>query len=162
MQPLGVARPQWVKYMANQYIFNIFQATLFSTLNTIMMTSSNGNIFRVTGPLWGEYTGHQRIPLTKKQWRGALMFSLIRAWTKDWANNRKADDLRWHHANDVTIMIDPILAPYGLKCVIFLNALLVCKGGHLPTWFCNLSITNRNDSTFCLWAREGYKPVMPR
>ena len=22
-----------------------------------MMTSSNGNIFRVTGPLWGEFTG---------------------------------------------------------------------------------------------------------
>ena len=31
----------------------------------IMMTSSNGNIFRVTGPLCGEFTGHQWIPLTK-------------------------------------------------------------------------------------------------
>ena len=30
-----------------------------------MMTSSNGNIFRATGPLWGDSTGHQRIPLTK-------------------------------------------------------------------------------------------------
>ena len=30
-----------------------------------MMPSSNGNIFRVTGPLWGESTGHQWIPLTK-------------------------------------------------------------------------------------------------
>ena len=30
-----------------------------------MMTSSNGNIFRVTGPLWGESTGHRWIPLTK-------------------------------------------------------------------------------------------------
>ena len=30
-----------------------------------MMTSSNGNIFRVTGPLCGEYTGHRWIPLTK-------------------------------------------------------------------------------------------------
>ena len=27
-----------------------------------MMTSSNGNIFRVTGPLWGESTGHRRFP----------------------------------------------------------------------------------------------------
>ena len=27
-----------------------------------MMTSSNGNIFRVTGPLCGEFTGHRRIP----------------------------------------------------------------------------------------------------
>ena len=31
----------------------------------IMMTSSKGNMFRVTGPLWGESTGHRWIPLTK-------------------------------------------------------------------------------------------------
>ena len=30
-----------------------------------IMTSSNGNIFCVTGPLCGEFTGHQWIPLTK-------------------------------------------------------------------------------------------------
>ena len=30
-----------------------------------MMMSSNGNIFRVTGPLCGEFTIHQWIPLTK-------------------------------------------------------------------------------------------------
>ena len=30
-----------------------------------MMTSSNGNIFCVTGPLCGEFTGHQWILLTK-------------------------------------------------------------------------------------------------
>ena len=29
-----------------------------------MMTSSNGNIFRVTDPLWGESTGRRWIPLT--------------------------------------------------------------------------------------------------
>ena len=32
---------------------------------TFMMTSSNGNIFRVTGPLCGEPTGQRWIPLTK-------------------------------------------------------------------------------------------------
>ena len=30
-----------------------------------MMTSSNENIFRVTGPLCGEFTGQRLIPLTK-------------------------------------------------------------------------------------------------
>ena len=29
------------------------------------MTSSNGNIFRITGPSWGEFTGHRWIPLTE-------------------------------------------------------------------------------------------------
>ena len=31
----------------------------------VMMTSSNGNIFRVAGPLCGEFTGYRSIPLTK-------------------------------------------------------------------------------------------------
>ena len=34
-------------------------------IELIMMTPSNGNICRVTGPMWGEYTGHRWIPLTK-------------------------------------------------------------------------------------------------
>ena len=37
----------------------------YDYLNYIMMTSSNGNIFRVTGPLCGELTGDRWIPLTK-------------------------------------------------------------------------------------------------
>ena len=41
----------------------------------------------------------------KGQWRGALMFSLICAWTNDWANNRNAGDLRRYRARyDVTVM----------------------------------------------------------
>ena len=31
----------------------------------VMMTSSNGNIFHVTGPLCGKFTGHRWIPRTK-------------------------------------------------------------------------------------------------
>ena len=34
-------------------------------LSLYMMTSSNGDILCVTVPLWGEYTGHRWIPLTK-------------------------------------------------------------------------------------------------
>ena len=62
-----------------------------------MMTSSNGNIFRATGPLCGELTGHRWIPHTKGQWRRALRFSLICFWINDWVNNRKAGDLRRHN-----------------------------------------------------------------
>ena len=46
-----------------------------------MMTSSNGNISRLTGPLCGEFIGHRWIP-HKVQWRRALMFSLIFALHK--------------------------------------------------------------------------------
>ena len=41
-----------------------------------MMTSSNGNIFRVTGPLCGEFTGHRWIPRTKVSGVGLWCFLL--------------------------------------------------------------------------------------
>ena len=67
-----------------------------------LMTASNGNIFRVTGPLWGESTGHPH----KSQWSGALMFSLIYAWTSSWANSQDAGDLRRHRAHyDIIVII---------------------------------------------------------
>ena len=37
----------------------------FDNAHYHMMTSSNGNIFRVTGPLWVEPNGYWWIPLTK-------------------------------------------------------------------------------------------------
>ena len=41
----------------------------------------------------------------KGQWRGALIFSEISAWTNGRVNNRNAGDLRRHCANyDVTVM----------------------------------------------------------
>ena len=40
-----------------------FSCLLQTTLH--MMTSSNGNIFRVTGPLCGKFTCHRSIPFTK-------------------------------------------------------------------------------------------------
>ena len=80
------------------------------------MTSSSGNIFRVTGPLCvcgggggGGGGGIHRTPVNsphKGQWRGALMFSLICAWINGWVNNREAGDLGRHHARyDVTVII---------------------------------------------------------
>ena len=42
------------------------------------------------------------------QWRGALMFSLICAWTNGWAKHRDAGDMRRHRAYyDVTVMDRP-------------------------------------------------------
>ena len=41
----------------------------------------------------------------KGQWRGALIHSLICAWTNSWANTEDAGDLRSHRAHhDATIM----------------------------------------------------------
>ena len=60
-----------------------------------MMTSSNGNIFRVT-----VNSPH------KGQWRGGLMFSLICARINGWINNCEAGDLRRNRAHyDVSVMM---------------------------------------------------------
>ena len=52
--------------------------------------------------------GNHRSPVDsphKGQWRGALMFSLIGAWTNGWANNRDDGSLRCYRAHyDVTVM----------------------------------------------------------
>ena len=41
------------------------------------MTSSSGSIFHVTGPLWGEFTGHRWIPLTiPVTWSFDVIFDL--------------------------------------------------------------------------------------
>ena len=64
-----------------------------------MMTSSNGNIFRVTGPVWGEFTGHRWIPLKKASDMELWWFFFICAWTNSWVNNRDAGDLRHHRAH---------------------------------------------------------------
>ena len=72
----------------------------------LIIKPSNGNIFLITGPLWGESTRDRWIDsLHKGQWNGALMFSLICAWTKGRAINHGAGDLRRHRAHcDITVM----------------------------------------------------------
>ena len=70
-----------------------------------MMTSSNGNIFRVTGPLCGEFTGHLWIPLTKASDAELRCFLCSSPWINGWLNNREAGDLRRHRAHyDVIVM----------------------------------------------------------
>ena len=81
--------------------------SLFLTKPSTMMTSSNGNIFRVTGPLCGEFTGPRWIPTQRpvtqsfdvyfdlrknkrlgKQswgwWFGTLSWSLLRHRNDQW------------------------------------------------------------------------------
>ena len=64
----------------------------------IMMTSSNGNIFRVTGHFCGEFTGHRWIPRTKA--------SYAELWCE-------AGDLRRHRAHyDATVMYSEIFTHF--------------------------------------------------
>ena len=69
------------------------------------MTSWNGNMSRVTGPLCGEFTDHRWIPLTKASDVELWCFFFICAWPNGWINNQDTDDFRRHRAHyDVTVM----------------------------------------------------------
>ena len=53
-------------YLLWWYIYIRIGNLQFTWQNSaIMMTSSNGSFFRVAGPLWGEFTGHRWILLSK-------------------------------------------------------------------------------------------------
>ena len=84
----------WCSCHCNEYAY---------TLGT-MMTSSNGNIFRVTDHLWGEFTGYRWTPRSKASDTELWCFFLC-AWINGWVNNREAADLRHHGTHyDATVM----------------------------------------------------------
>ena len=59
-------------------------------------------LFEGNPPVTGGFSPH------KGQWCGALMFSLICAWTKRWGNNRHGGDLRCHCAHYDVIVMSPL------------------------------------------------------
>ena len=65
---------------------------------SMMMTSSNGNIFRVTGLLCREFTCHSEFPAQRPVMRSFDVF-LPCAWINDWVNNREAGDLRCYRGH---------------------------------------------------------------
>ena len=70
-----------------------------------MMMSSYGNICRVTGPLWGEFSGHRWLPMTKASNGELWCFLWSAPWINGWVYNCEAGDLRRHLAQyDVIVM----------------------------------------------------------
>ena len=81
------------------------------------MTSWDGNIIRVTGPLCGEFTG-------------LFCFFFVCALANGWANIRDAGDLRRHRAHSNVIeMVDFYNGdPYTWKHFHHIET------GHKPQW----------------------------
>ena len=64
----GTSSHRWIPLTKSQLCGTWFFFQMIMILDKsadIMMTSSNRNIFHVTGPLCGEFTGHLWIPRTK-------------------------------------------------------------------------------------------------
>ena len=120
-------------------MWSLIHALIPDTLNN-MMTSSNGNIFRVTGHLCGEFTGPRWIPHTKAS--DAEFWCFL--WSTPKVNNREAGDVRRQHGHyDVIVMVSnksqtlPLKgsctlitrASYGVPRVWFWRA-VTAKCGH--------------------------------
>ena len=75
--------------------------------NCVMMTSSNGNIFRVTGPLCGEFTGPGEFPTQRPVTRSCDVFFDLRLNKRlskqpwGWWSETPSSSL-WRHRNGAT------------------------------------------------------------
>ena len=78
----------------------------------------------------------RRLPVNsphKGQWRGALVFALICAWTNGWVNNRDAGDLRRHRARyGVTVMYIYVQRQPHWISIQFHQPRLVIRTFHRP------------------------------
>ena len=90
----------WYRYHSTELLHSYFDNFI------CIMTSSNGNIFRVTGPLCGEFTGHQWILITNASDAELWCFLWPVPWLNGWVNNREAGDLRRNRAHCDVIVMD--------------------------------------------------------
>ena len=107
-----------------------------------MMMSSNGNIFRDTGPLCGNSPVTGEFPSQRPVTRSFDVFVSC-AWTNRRVNNRDARDLRRHRAHyDVTVMgfdackikelVTKIFNPRGHWCGILFLRQSFANFNHYP------------------------------
>ena len=83
---------------------------------------------------WPFVWGIHRSPVNsphKGQWRGALIFFLICAWTNGWVHNRDAGDLRRHCCHyDVTVMrfVRDVMVIHDRHCMMLLRQEVISTG----------------------------------
>ena len=107
-----------IRFNPKYWLIKAFFPRLVCNMNllfqaSIMMTSSNANIFRVTALFLGESTGHRWIPSPRPVARSFGVFydaHLNKRLSKEYLPvNRYAGDLRRHRSHyDTTVMRVPI------------------------------------------------------
>ena len=72
-----------------------------------ILTSSNGNIFGVTGPLWGEFTGHHAQRPVTQSFDVFFDLHLNKLLSKPWRRWWIETSLRplWRHCNDFNVCL---------------------------------------------------------
>ena len=116
-----------------------------------MMTSLNGNIFRVTGHLCGEFTG--------LQW----MFFFDLRWTNRRVNNGEAGDLRRYRAHYDDIVMLYHSSTFKRRVFFSFHSLswkkershatlpILLLSTHWPLWDLNKIINKKKNSSWFYW-----------
>ena len=114
-------RPEWASRPLLHVIFcvHIDIATTGPLLPCFMMTSSNGNIFRVTGPLCGEFTGQGNI-----FWTFSVKHSLASC------ECRKTSQIMWHGVTRPQKVNSNLLRSFWCICVIW-SSVTILKSAQL-------------------------------
>ena len=122
---------------------NLLQSSTRPSTNLPMMTSSNVNIFRVTGPLWGESTGDRWIPLTQRPvtWSLDAFFHLrldkrLTKPSRSWRFETPLCSLLRH-----IIAMTTRLCSEQHNCVIF-KIIYICNFRPKPILYYNLAISH--------------------
>ena len=89
-----------------------------------MMTSSNGNISHVTGPLWRETTSHRWIPLTKAS--DAELLCFLWSVPEQMAEQTIDTPVIWEAIAPITTSL--MLSPKGSQTSILINDDTVRRG----------------------------------
>ena len=97
----------------------------------LMMTSSKGNIFRVTGPLCGELTGHRWFPLTKAS--GAELCCFLWIAPEQTVDNRRLPSLGKEATGDRPLSKSVMTKFYTCTMLCFMNGKIFSFHNHAIT-----------------------------
>ena len=140
---LNTGSVKCAKNIAAENVANSQQFPEWPSMNSTlhMMTSSNGNIFRVTGPLCGEFTGPGEFPTQRPVTRSFdVFFGLL--LNNGWVNNPEAGDLRRHRGHyDVIVMIIShisytYICVYSFVCIVPISRLCLNNVKSPDRWLC--------------------------
>ena len=124
----------------------------------VMMTSSNGNIFRVTGPLCGEFTGDRWIPITKASDAELWCFFDLRlnkrmskqSWGWWLETSRRS---LWRHCNGIDLSHQGALNSY---LPISSTHPKTCTTRRQTRYVAITALLRWNDATIRLMSRSGF------
>ena len=149
-------RPGHTLYIAQQW----YSAT--ASLTQAMMTSSNGNISRVTGHLCGEFTGPRWIPHTKTS--DAELWCFL--WSWGWWLETLSCSL-WRQSNEANV-VTTVLADAHASSIIIRQNWLRCVTEIIDDTrilllgmiWCQQATRNNVDSIWRHWVTTGNRQAL--